>query len=85
MSHELTAYLSVLDLFLTQRIMVILSKGRKPDSFESYNSLKLSFTSIGAFVRILLNVNLSFNQTLLTFFFYVRQIWMSELIVGISL
>ena len=26
--------------------MVILSKGRKPDNFESHNSLKLSFTNI---------------------------------------
>ena len=40
--------------------MVILSKGCKLDNFESHNSLKLSFTDI------LLNVNLSFNQTLLT-------------------
>ena len=46
MSHELTAYLSVFDLFLTQRIMAILSKGCKPDNFEPHNSLKLSFTNI---------------------------------------
>ena len=31
---------------LTQWIMVILSKGYKPDNFESHNSLKLSFTNI---------------------------------------
>ena len=47
--------------------MAILSKARKPDNFESHNSLKLSFTNIRkAFVRILLIVNLPFNQTLLT-------------------
>ena len=46
MSHELTAYLSVFDVFLTQLIMAILSKGCKPDNFESHNSLKLSFTNI---------------------------------------
>ena len=40
--------------------MVILSKGCKLDNFESHNSLKLRFTDI------FLNVNLSFNQTLLT-------------------
>ena len=45
-SHEFTAYLPVFDLFLTQWIMAILSKGSKPDNFESYNSLKHSFTNI---------------------------------------
>ena len=44
--HELTAYLYVFYLFLTQWIMTILSKGCKPDNFESHNSLKLSFTNI---------------------------------------
>ena len=44
-SHELTLYLSVFKLFLTQWIMAILSKGCKPDNFESHNSLKLSFTN----------------------------------------
>ena len=41
-SHELTAYLLVFDLFLT----INYYKRRKPDNFESYNSLKLSFTNI---------------------------------------
>ena len=45
-SHELAAYLSVFNLFLTQWIMTILSKGCKPDNFERHNSLKISFTSI---------------------------------------
>ena len=45
-SLELTTYLSVLDLFLTQWIMVILTKGHKPDNFESHNSLKLIFINI---------------------------------------
>ena len=45
-SHELTAYLSVFNLFLTQTIMTMLSKGCKPDNFEPHNSLKLSFTNI---------------------------------------
>ena len=38
-----------------------------------------------AFVRILLIVNLSLNQTLLTFLLCVRQTWMNQLIVAISL
>ena len=38
MPHEFTVYLSIFNLFyLTQQIMVILSKGCKPDNFESYN------------------------------------------------
>ena len=44
-SHELTVYLSVSDLFLAQWIMVT-SKRCKPDNFEFHNSLKLSFTNI---------------------------------------
>ena len=46
-SHELTLYLSVFKLFLTQWIMAILSKGCKPDKLEPHHSLKLSFTNIG--------------------------------------
>ena len=46
MSHELTSYHSVFNLFLTQWIMAILSKGCKPDNFESHSSLKLSFMNI---------------------------------------
>ena len=50
--HKLTAYLSAFDLFLTQRLMAMLSKGCKPDNFESLykknlaNSLWLTFTNI---------------------------------------
>ena len=43
----------------------MLSKACKPDNFELHNSLKLR--EFKAFVRILLIVNLSLNQTLLTF------------------
>ena len=45
-SHELTAYLSVFDLFLTRWTMAILSKWCKPGNFEPHNSLKCSFTNI---------------------------------------
>ena len=38
-----------------------------------------------AFVRILLIVNLSLNQTLLTFLLCVRQTWMTQLILASSL
>ena len=45
-SHELTAHLSVFNLYFTRWIIPILSKGCTPDNFESHNSLKLSFTNI---------------------------------------
>ena len=38
-----------------------------------------------AFVQILLIVNLSLNQILLAFWLYVRQTWMTHLILAISL
>ena len=65
--------------------MAISSKGRKPDNFESRNSLKLRFTIIRGLRLILLNVNLLLNQILLIFPFYVRQTWMTRLILAISL
>ena len=60
-------------LILTQSTMAILSKACKPESFESHNSLKLSFTNIWALRSNFVIVNLSLNQTLLTFLLYVRQ------------
>ena len=45
-SNKLTAYLPAFDIFLTQWIIAILSKGFKAENFESQNSLKLSFTNI---------------------------------------
>ena len=65
--------------------MVILSKVCKPDKFESNNPLNLASEIFEAFVPILLNVNLSLNQTLLTFLLYVKQTWMAQLILAISL
>ena len=41
-SHELAAYLSCFNLFLTQWTIAILSKGCKPDNFESHNSHTLT-------------------------------------------
>ena len=45
-SHELTAYLSAFNLFLSQWIVAISSKECKPDNFEPHNSLNFSFTNI---------------------------------------
>ena len=76
-----TDYFSVFGLFLTQWIMAI-SKGCKAENCKSHNSLKPSFANIKSFVGILLNVNLSLNQTLLTFLLYVRQTYMIQIDSG---
>ena len=49
-----------------------------------HNSLKLSFMNIRG-LQTLLIANLSLNQTLLTFLLCVRQAWMTQLILAISL
>ena len=46
---------------------------------------KLRFMNIRGLVRILVIVNLSLNQTLLTFLLYLKQTWMTQLILAISL
>ena len=65
--------------------MAISSKACKPDNFESHNFLKLGFTNIQYVCSNLMIVNISLNQTLLTFLFYVRQTRMTQLILAISL
>ena len=45
----------------------------------------LALSVFVVFVRILLNVNLSLNHTLLTFLFYVSQTWKTQLIQAIFL
>ena len=74
-----------LTYFLTQWIMALLSKGCKPDNFQPHNSLKLSFTNIWGLDLIFLDLNLSLNQTLLTFLLYMRQTWITQVILVISL
>ena len=66
--------------------MAILSKARKPDNFESRNSLKLSFMNIrdlrSNFVDCESFLESNSPDILL---FYVRQTWMTQLILAISL
>ena len=45
----------------------------------------LALQILEVFVRTLLNVNLFLNETLLTFLLCVRQTWMVQLILAISL
>ena len=47
--------------------------------------LSLALWIFEAFFRIFLIVDLSLNQTLLTFFLCVRQTWMTQLILAVSL
>ena len=65
--------------------MVILPKGGKPHNFEYHNSQNLALPIFEIFIRILLNVNLSLSQTLLTFLVSARQTWITQLILAISL
>ena len=63
--------------------MAILSKACKPDNFESHNALKLSY--LRPLFQFLLILNLSLNQTLLTLLLYLKQTWMTQLILTIFL
>ena len=65
--------------------MAILSKACKPDNFESHNSLKLSFPNIRDLRSNFVDCESFLNQTLLAFLLYVRQTWMTQLILAISL
>ena len=86
LSHELKAYLCFWCIFnsMSYDYIIVLSKVCKPDNFESHNFLKLSFMSICG-LQILLNVDLSWNQTLLTYLLYGRQTRITQLILAISL
>ena len=54
------------------------------DSMSS-NIGDLALQILEAFIPILLNVNLSLNQTLLSFLLYVRQTVITQLILAVSL
>ena len=60
-----------------------ISEACKADNFELHNSLKLSFMNIQGLRSNFVNVSL--NQTLLTFLLCVRQTWTTQLILAISL
>ena len=58
--------------------MAILSKGCKPDKFESH-----TLPIFKEFLWVLLNLNLSLNQILLIFLHYMKQTFMAQLILAI--
>ena len=70
-SHELTAFTSFFNLFQLNDLWSYYQKHvAKPDNFESHSSLKLSFTNIWGLLSNFVDskfVNISLNQTLLTF------------------
>ena len=74
-------------LFLTNLkwIMAILSKACKRDNLNQTTLQSLALWIFEAFFRNFLIANLSLDQTLLTFLLCVRQIWMTQLILVISL
>ena len=75
---ELTAYLSVFNLFLTQWITAILSKEWQRDNFDPHKPLNLGFTNIWDLCSNFVEVTLSLNQTLLKFLLYARQTCMTQ-------
>ena len=61
--------------------IAMLTKGYTPNKFESHNSLKLSFLNIWGLHWNFFNVNIFLNETFLIFLLYVRQTWMTTLIM----
>ena len=79
MPHELTAYLSIFNHFKINELWPHCQTHVNQIILDC-NSLELSFTIFKAFARILLIVNPSLSQTLLTFLLCVRETWMTQLI-----
>ena len=65
--------------------MAILSKVCKPDNFESHNSLKLSFTNIRGLRSNFADCESFLESNSPDFLLYVRQTWMTQLILAIFL
>ena len=87
MSHELTAYLSNFDLF---KLHELWSYDQNQKHVNQKNLICTILQSLGlrifeVFVPILLIVNLSLNQTLLIFLIGVRQTWITQFILAVSL
>ena len=72
------------NLFLTQ-LWPYNKKDVKWVTLNHTTLYNLALPIFEAFIRILLNLNFSLNQTVLTFWLYVRHTWMTQLILAISL
>ena len=75
--HELTAYLSLADLFFYLMNYGHITKGCKPDNFESHYSLKLSFTNIQDLCSNFVECE--------SFLLCMRLTWLTQLILASSL
>ena len=82
-SHELKAYLSIFNLFKLNELWPYYQKHVNQIILNRTTLWSLALRIFEAFVQILLIVNLSLNQTLLTFLLYVRQNCMTQLILAI--
>ena len=83
--HKLTACLSIFNLFKFNELWPYYQKHVNQIILNRTTLWSLALQIFEAFVRILLIVNLSLNQTLLTFLLCVRQTWMTQLILAIYL
>ena len=83
-SHELTAYLSVFNLSKLNKLWPYYQEHVNQIILNRTTLWSLALRIFEAFVWILLIVNLSLNETLLTFLLCVRQTWMTQLILAIS-
>ena len=70
---------------LSQWIMAILSKECKPGNFVSQNSLKLSFINISGLNSNFVDCKSFIKSNSPDILLYVRQTWMIQLILAISL
>ena len=65
--------------------MAILLKGCKPDKFESHYSEPIIQILLNVNLSLNQTVNLSLNQTLPTFLLCLRQTWITQLILAVFL
>ena len=85
-SHELTAYLSIFNLFkLNNELWPYYQKHVNQIILKCTTLWSLALQTFETFVPILLIVTLSLNQTLPTFLLCERQTWMTQLILAIYL
>ena len=82
-SHELTAYLSIFNIFKLNELRPYYQSHANQIILNCTSLLSLALWIFEAFIWILLIENLSLNHTLLTFLLYARQTWMTELILTI--
>ena len=83
--HKVTAYLSDFDIFFNSGKWSYYQMYINQITLNCTTLQNLALTIFEVFVWISVDVNLSLNQTLLTFLLCVRQIWMIQLVLVNSL